>query len=479
MFNLKRWRFLFKRPGGSPHFFWRLSFLTGLGVCSASVGAALALMSSTSTPLLQRALTPEEASVFGKDRLSSASAFKLPTLDRPVNILVVGTKVLTTDLDKPPQPNQRYQSLVNSFDGLADTLMLLRFNPVDHRMAVLSIPRDTQVVIDGRGEAKINEANALGGPALGAKTVSTLLGGVPIDRYVRVNVQGIEKLVDSLGGVTVYVPKKMHYRDDSQHLYIDLKPGRQHLNGNQALQFLRYRYDELGDIGRVQRQQALLRSLVEQSFNPATIRRLPQVINVIKAHVDTNLSVDELMGLCGFLSQVQRSQVQMLMLPGNFNGDGRNGPSYWLPNRDRVQTLMSEYFNPTQPAPIEPSQAGLEPNQVRVAIQDSTNRPDLVKDLTTALLQSGYRAIDLYDPWSEPLQVTRIIAQQGDIAQAEAIRQKLGFGEVRIDSTGVLNSDVTVQIGSDGLKLLQNSGNMKLKPASTSTTGSAPSISLQ
>ncbi len=437
---------------------------------------------STSTPLLQRPLTPEEALVFGgRDRLASTTAFSLPQIERPINILVVGTKVLTTDLDRPPPPNQKYQALVNSFDGLADTLMLLRFNPVDHRMAVLSIPRDTQVVIDGRGEAKINEANALGGPALGAKTVSELLGGVPIDRYVRVNVQGIEKLVDALGGVTVYVPKNMHYQDDSQHLYINLKVGRQHLNGNQALQFLRFRYDELGDIGRVQRQQALLRSLVEQSFRPGTLRRLPQVIEVIKAHIDTNLSVDELMGLCGFLSQVKRSQVQMLMLPGEFNGDGRDAPSYWLPHRDRIQVLMSEYFNQTQPAFLQPDPAGLAPNQIRVAIQDSTNRPDVVKDLTTALLHSGYREIELYDPWSEPLQVTRIIAQQGDVSQAEAIRQKLGFGEVRIDSTGVLNSDVTVQVGSDSLKLLQDSDKINLNPASSSRppAQSAPSTSLQ
>jgi LCP family protein required for cell wall assembly len=429
---------------------------------------------------LQRPLTPEEALVFGgKDRLASATAFSLPQLDRPINILVVGTKVLTTDLDRPPPPNQKYQALVNSFDGLADTLMLLRFNPIDHRMAVLSIPRDTQVVIDGRGEAKINEANALGGPALSAKTVSELLGGVPIDRYVRVNVQGIEKLVNALGGVTVYVPKDMKYQDDSQHLYINLKAGRQHLNGNQALQFLRFRYDELGDIGRVQRQQALLRSLVEQSFKPGTLRRLPQVIEVIKAHIDTNLSVDELMGLCGFLSQIKRSQVQMLMLPGYFNGDGKDAPSYWLPNRDRVQALMSQYFNQTQPALLGTDPTGLAPNQIRVAIQDSTNRPDVVKDLTTALLHSGYREIELYDPWSEPLQVTRIIAQQGDVSQAEAIRQKLGFGEVRIDSTGVLNSDVTVQIGSDSFKLLQSLDKINLNPASSSPTQSAPSTSLQ
>jgi len=86
---------------------------------------------------------------------------------------------------------------------------------------------------------------------------------------------------DALGGVTVYVPKDMKYQD-SQHLYINLKAGKHHLNGNQALQLLRFRYDENGDIGRIQRQQILMRALMEQALNPATLSRLPKILSVIQ-----------------------------------------------------------------------------------------------------------------------------------------------------------------------------------------------------
>ncbi|MFM7789129.1 MAG: LCP family protein, partial [Microcystis panniformis] len=133
----------------------------------------------------------------------------LPALNRPINILVVGAKVLTSDVKKAQTPDLGYHAPVNSLEGLTDTMLLLRFDPQRQKLTMLSIPRDTRTDIEGYGEKKINEANALGGPALTAETVSHLLDGVAIDRYVRINVQGVEKLIDALGGVTVYVPKDM------------------------------------------------------------------------------------------------------------------------------------------------------------------------------------------------------------------------------------------------------------------------------
>ncbi len=98
--------------------------------------------------------------------------------------------------------------------------------------------------------------------------------------------------------VTVYVPKDMKYQDFSQHLYIDLKKGEQHLNGEKFLQFARFRYDANGDIGRIQRQQQLMRSLVEQTLKPATLLKIPDIIEVIRNNIDTNLSLeDEIRGM--------------------------------------------------------------------------------------------------------------------------------------------------------------------------------------
>lgn len=414
---------------------------------SATAGALLAV-SLSSTPLLQSELSEDEASVFTQDDpIATGNTLRLPKLTRPVNILILGVKVLTTDVPSPPPELQDagYHALVNSFEGLSDTMLLVRFNPATEQLVVLSLPRDTRTLVDGQ-LTKLNEANRQGGPALSAQSVSDLLGGVAIDRYIRINVQGVEKLVDALGGVTVNVPKDMKYQDDSQHLYINLKAGEQALNGDQALQFLRFRYDENGDIGRIQRQQMLMRALMEQTLTPATVARMPKILSVVQSNVDTNLSVEELLALTGFAAQSNRSSVQMLMLPGGFSSPSEFNLSYWLPNRSEIATMSNRYFGHGGSY-----QSALDPAYVKIAIQDSTGSDFAVQSLLDTLYDSGFNNVFQNGTWAEPLEVTRIIAQQGDLESAEMIQRFLGVGEVRVESTGDLDSDITIQLGQDWL----------------------------
>lgn len=421
--------------------------LTGVAVVSAAAGALVAAALAT-TPLLQSQLSPEDATAFEQDDISAASNLQIPQLTRPVNILVIGVKVLTADVQNPPADLQDagYQALVDSFDGLADTMLLVRFNPDTQQMVVLSLPRDTQIYTPKLGTARLNATNYNGGPAATARATSELLDGIAIDRYVRINVQGVEKLVDALGGVELYVPYDMKYQDDSQHLYIDLKEGRQRLNGSQALQFLRFRHDQYGDIGRIQRQQMLMRALVEQALNPVTITRLPRTLSVVQEHVDTNLSVEELVALVGFGAQVDRSNVQMLMLPGEF---GMNGSDYgyWLPNYDGISEMVSQYFGDRSP-----SGYAMDPASLRIAIQDSTGRDRAVADLVAQLQDAGYSNIYVDQNWNERLSKTHIVAQRGNVASAKALQETLGVGEVRVESTGDLESDLTIQLGQDWLE---------------------------
>lgn len=437
-----------KRPKAKKRFLpgqWLLIWfgLTFVAVISATAGALLAV-SLSSTPLKQKTLTAKEAAVFSEEETISRKSLRLPELTRPVNILVLGTKVLTSDVDNPPKTDVGYHALVDSFEGLSDTMLLLRFDPNNQKFTVLSIPRDTKTYIEGHGVTKINAANSFGGPALAAQTVSNLLGEVPIDRYVRVNVQGIEKLIDALGGVSVYVPQDMKYTDESQHLFIDLKKGQQLLDGNKALQFLRFRYDEFGDIGRVQRQQMLMRAIVEQSLNPKVLVKIPDILTVIQSHIDTNLSVEELVALAGFAAQQKRSDVQMLMLPGDFGFDQEKKISYWIPFKRQIEALAAQYFDQGYV-----SEELKQPSYLRIAIQDSTNNRKAVTALVNKLQEAGYRNVTVYKKWSEPLKSSRIIAQNGDHNSAEMIQTTLGFGEVRIESTGSLSSDVTIKIGED------------------------------
>lgn len=443
----------------STRWLWFWVGMSGIAMVSATAGALLAV-SLTSTPLQQAQLSPQEEAVFDGDRISGGG-LRFSELTRPVNLLVMGMSVLPPDVQSPPTETQNlgYLPQVNSFDGLADVMLLLKFDPETKKVVMLSIPRDTRTEVEGYGVKKINATNVEGGPALTAKTISNLLGGVGIDRYVRINVLGVAKLIDSLGGVTVYVPKDMKYQDDSQHLYINLKAGRQHLNGDQVLQLLRFRHDELGDIGRIQRQQMVMRALMDQTLNPAIVPQLPKVLEVVKEHIDTNLTVEELVALVGFGVRTNRSNMQMLLMPGRFSEKSEYDASYWLPNKDSIAKLMAQHFG----LESEQGQQMADPASLRVAIQDSTggDRSNL-RPLIRALEKAGYRNIFVSKPWGEPLEVTHIVAQQGDGDSAESIRGTLGFGEVRVESTGNISSDISIQVGQDWLQqkaILEQSAN--------------------
>ena len=444
------------KKGHRARWFWISLALTAIAGVSA-VGGALLAFSLASVPLRQAKLTPAQAAIFGKEETISYKNLNIPQLSRPVNILVLGTKVLTSDVQSKPKENESYFSLVNSVSGLTDTMMLVRLDPTQNKLSVLSIPRDTQAEIRDHGLRKINEANALGGPSLAAESTSHLLGDVPIDRYLRVNVQAIEKLVDALGGVTVYVPKDMKYQDDSQHLYINLKEGKQHLDGDKTLQLLRFRKDNLGDIGRIQRQQMVTRALVEQALKPQTLLKIPDILSILQAYIDTNLTTEELFAIAGMAAQTKRNDVQMLMLPGDFSSNGRREVSYWLPNQRKIQTLMTQYFGHTaESTNLEGeelrSDSTSDPMKVRIAIQDGCDNPEAVQALVRYLNKLGYGRVVVASNWREPLKSTRIVAQNGDALGAANVRANLGFGEILVESTGYLVSDVTIQLGKDWQK---------------------------
>jgi LCP family protein required for cell wall assembly len=438
--------------------------LTGVAMVSAAAGALLALSMSSNSPFQQVQLSPTEKAIFGQDDAVSHNNLEIPELKRPINVLVLGLKVLTSDLkekDKDkPQQDLGYHALVNSFDGLTDTMLLLRFDPENNKLTALSIPRDTRVNLEGYGYRKINAANDYGGPALAAQAVSNLVPGVNVDRYVRVNVQGIEQLINALGGINVYVPRDMKYNDFSQHFYVNLKKGEQKLDGEKALQFMRFRHDSMGDIGRIQRQQILMRALSEQALKPSTLIQLPKIFSIIQSHIDTNLTSRELMALSGFATKIQKSNIQMLMLPGDFSGNGSSlKASYWLPNEQRIKEIAVQNFAAQidDPANLEETQPTFsEPGKLKIAIQDSLEDPEAVRALVRYLQEAGYSRVSIASNYYKPLSETKIIAQKGDGGGAAVLRANLGIGDVFVESTGDLNSDITIQIGEDWREVMKN-----------------------
>ena len=444
-----------KKRRGVPLFVWL--GLGTIGAFSAAAGAFLAV-SLTAAPLQQKLLSAADAAFFnqnGKEAFSR-SLLQVPEVSKPVNILLLGIKTNLSDLKNSSGSDRKktgYDAEVDSLNGLSDTMMLLRFDPQTQRTIVFGIPRDTKIDRGQFGTEKINAVDHESGPAAAAQAVSKVLGGVAIDRYIRVNNMGVAKLVDALGGVNITVPKDIKYQDDSQHFYVNLKAGKQHLDGLKLLGFLRYRHDANGDIGRMQRQQAVVKALSEQALNPMTIARIPQLFSVIQAHVDTNLTVEELIALGGFTMQNGKSKMQMLMMPGDYNGDGKHGTSYWLPDERGIQNMMARYFDHGTLAPEQTRAESL-----RVNIQDTSHFPDATNRLIKRLNRAGYQNVHIDNTLKlkEDLPTSQFIAQKGNPEVAEGLAKLLGFGEVKVENSGSLYSDVTIKLGRDWIQTEQN-----------------------
>lgn len=401
-------------------------------VLSATVGTAVALMLPLPKTIAPQSNEPSRSIT---DLWTQSFNYQIT---RPVHILVMGID-LPLDLPEGKSPD-------DVFAGRSDTMMLVRIDPTAQSVNVLSIPRDTQVEIPGEGPEKINHANLVGGSQLAAQVVSQNLNGVPIDRYVRVSTGAFRELVDLMGGIEVYVPERMEYEDQTQKLKIDLHPGQQVLNGEQAEQFARFRNDENGDIGRVQRQQQVIRALREKLTSPALVPRIPQAIQLFQKYIDTNLSMEEMLALAHFGLGLDQENFRMVLLPGRFSTPDEYVASYWLMDPAAKDQVMQEYFDVTSVA-ILSHQNSLD--DLSIAVQNASADPYLGSQVVAYLQSQGFYNIYLVEDWPESQSETQIIAQRGDLRSAELLESVLGVGQVVPASTGDINSDLTIRVGDD------------------------------
>jgi len=414
---------------------WRGLAVGATAVLSTAIGLAAMLMLP-----LPKSVTPQgqEGAVSVGDLWAKGFNYQIT---RPVNILVMG---IDLPLDLPPDSVPG-----DVFAGRSDVMMLVRVDPDTRSVNVLSIPRDTQVEIPNEGEEKINHANLVGGAEFAAEVVSQTLNGVTIDRYVRVSTGAFRELVDLMGGVKVYVPEPMQYEDQTQNLKIDLEPGEQVLNGEQAEQFARFRNDANGDVGRVQRQQELIQALRNRLTDPMMIPRIPQAIQIFQEYIDTNLTTEEMLALANFGLGVEQEQLHMVLLPGRFSTPEEYVASYWLMDSAAKDQVMQEYFDTTSIA-VMSNQNSLD--DLRIAIQNASSDPQVASQVAAYLQTQGFYNVYLIEDWPEHQAQTEIIAQRGDLRSATLLESVLGAGHIVSASTGDLSSDLTIRVGDDWLE---------------------------
>lgn len=253
---------------------------------------------------------------------------------KALNLMVIGR-----DADYNDRTDQVLKTRARS-----DILMVAHLDFDQHTVSLLSIPRDTLAKIDDHGRTrvtKINAAHQIGGPALSEQTVQDNFG-IPSDKYVALDFQGFEQAIDILGGVDLVVDKKMDYDDNWGHLHIHLKPGFQHLNGQQAMGFVRFRHSD-NDLVRVQRQQTLIAALKGKLRQPQTLAEIGPLLDAIDSHVDSDLSTDQKVALARFVHDTPREQIAMTTLPSHEVGS--NVATTW----DQAGPVIQKIFGVTPP----------------------------------------------------------------------------------------------------------------------------------
>lgn len=314
--------------------------------------------------------------------------------------------------------------------GLADTIIATVISPRTGEIAGLSIPRDSRVEIPRLGIRKINEAHSFGGRPRTIEAVELLLG-MPFDYYVEVDVAGVADLVDVVGGVDIDVEKRMYYRDRSQDLLIDLQPGFQHLTGEQAVGYVRFRHDARGDLGRIQRQRTFIRAAVRQVLAPENIRHVSSLASVFVETVDTNLQVKDVLALKGIIEDVGADAIHIETLPGN-------------PRIIRGQSMLELDAGAVQQA-VNRVLLG---QGLDVTVLNGTTINGLAARTAALLEKRGCHIVEVGNAEHKTPR-TVVIDHRGQTARAERVASWLGRGVISVAPDGEAAADVTVIAGPD------------------------------
>lgn len=380
-----------------------------------------------------------------KDAVGTIKDIASP-LKYPVNILFLGSDISYS----------RYGQVIEG-PSRSDTIMLGHIDPKLKEISVLSIPRDTRVLLPKYNYYdKINAAFSFGGEKLAMQTVSNLTGA-PIHHYVALKVDGLINIVDIIGGVEIDVEKNMTYTDNSAKLRINIKKGKQTLNGQQAHHYVRFRHDAIGDIGRVQRQQKFINAVIDKLLDPSIIVKIPDLVDAVQKNIITDMKASEMIRVGNFIRSLKKEQIKMVMLPGHF-GQMR-GISYWIIDQQAANRVISEMFPASSYANNENdlNNNGMTAEEIlarekrnyKITVLNGTGEPGLAAKAARILREKGWAVWSVSEAKSDS-ENTKLIVQTGSSKVVPALKDSLGLPvEVVNASVGDIYTDYTIIVGKD------------------------------
>lgn len=339
-----------------------------------------------------------------------------------------------------------------------DVIFVVHFDSKAQQVNLLSIPRDTRVelsdeVMDILDDAnrnysktcKINAVHAYGGkdygPEVAVKQLEDLLG-IKIDHYAKVDLEGFRQIVDAIGGVDVDVPQDMKYSDPYQDLYVNLKAGYQHLDGDKAEQLVRFRSYPQGDVARVQVQQLFLKEFARKVLSTESILgNIGDYINIAYKYLKTDLSLTDALKYSRYISDINLNNVQMETLPGE--GKYIGDVSYFVYDEDVLPDTVDRLFLGKDSIGETDSQIMQNSKELNIEVANGGIIEGLAGRTRDKLEEEGYQIKSISTYNGERKDYTRIIVKEKGIG--EDLKEYFEGSKIEVNSS-LLEKDIDIKI---------------------------------
>lgn len=405
----------------------------GVGALLTRHSASQQNPSSLVTQIVRTAATialPSPSSLLGKDH---------------VLVLLLG---IDYDYDAKDQPF--------SSSSRSDTIMVASLDLDSKQIHLVSVPRDMEATFDGHDQ-KINAAYANGG----IKEADTVIGswlGLPaldngryFDRYMVLRIDATKDLVNAIGGIDVVPDETMNYDDNWGHLHIHFKGGKlTHMDGEQAVSYMRFRHDACSDPCRIKRQQQVIRlvlaKLERDKFND--VAHLRQLVDVTRRDVITNFSAEELLSLANSYADFDLANLKTTQIPFTGDRDTAYAGDMLLPNEAERTKIVAALLEPRSPGE---DALAVAPAEVRVRVENGSGVPGLAATLAAALQKQGFIIAGVAKAdMPSPTTIVRI-SPTAPPGTDKMIAEKLKPAKPQIiaDDNAAGEQDVTIIVGQD------------------------------
>lgn len=322
----------------------------------------------------------------------------------------------------------------------SDVMMVARLDLVRGTASILSIPRDTRVLLPGkRYHAKINQAHADGGIPYTRQAVEEFLG-ISIDHHVVIKQEAIEKIVDALGGVKLKVAKDMDYDDNWGQLHVHLKEGEQVLKGTDVVGYMRFRHDAEGDLGRIRRQQQVIQVLSEEVKDPSVLLKAAGLIDAVDRYITTSFTKEQRLALAHLFHKIQPANIQTVSLPID-GTDMIDGISYVIPDEFGKEAAVDWIINGNPDAMNR---------LVKVELRNASGDRTLYNQVYDCLRHYGFEVVRGGRESGDPQPTTRAVQLSNMRGAARRVLEVLGIrADVAKEDGDPWGPDVTLYVGQD------------------------------